>query len=259
MNRANLCQAGACRCGANPSCSSTQQCVANGTLATTGVGFDDQQDRLVLPAAAWPTSTTSWTFAAWVRLAADRNTFSAFFTLEQPAGHSVEYNELITAGDGTTLVLWDHRDQVAVTLGSMTVGTWYFAAVAIGANGAATTWFAPAGGTLARATGSVAIVDHVEMSYLGASNFAATEFIDGSMAMARLWNGVLSDAEIAAEFASASPARTSGLIGDWRLSAPATVTADSSGLSHTLAKDPGSTHSSVTGPSFTTAAFTCSP
>ncbi len=213
----------------------------------------------MLPSSAWPTSTTSWTFASWVRLNADRDTYSAFFTIEQPAGHSVEYNELITGADGTTLGLWDHRDQQAVTLGTMTIGTWYFAAISVGANGAATTWFGPMGGTLTRRTGTVAVVDHTEMSYLGASNFAATEFIDGSMALARLWNGGLSDAEVNAEFGSTSPVRTTGLLGDWRLSAASTVTADSSGLSHPLTKNFGSTHTTVTGPMISTGAFTCSP
>lgn len=201
-----------------------------------------------MPAAGWPTSTTSWTYATWLRLDSDRNTFSAFFTIEQPAGHSTEYNELITAADGTTLVLWDHRDQPALTLGTLTPGTWYFAVVSVGPSGAGSAWFGPQGGTLTKTTGTVAVVDHVEMSYLGASNFAFTEFIVGSMAMSRLWNGVLSDAEVAAEFASATPVRTAGLIGDWRLASVASVTADSSGLGHTLGKDFGSTHSNTSGP-----------
>lgn len=232
-------------CGPLPACTVPLLC---STSATTAVGFDDQQDRLVSPSGAWPASTSSWTFASWVRIAVDRNEYSAFFTIEQPAGHSVEYNELVTLADGTTLVFYDHVAGPAVTLGQLTVGTWYFAAVSVGPNGTLSTWLAPEGGTLVKQTGTAAVLDHIEMSYLGASNFAFTEFVNGSMTRSRLWNGVLSDAEIAAEFRSAAPVRTAGLIGDWRLSSAATAGVDSSGLSHTLTLDFGATHTNVNGP-----------
>jgi hypothetical protein len=245
--KADRCEAGTCRCGIATTCA-TSCSMGTGSVTTTAVSFNDQQDRLVVPSAAWPTSTTNWTFAAWVRLAADRNEFSAFFTLEQPAGHSTEYNELVTLADGTTLVLWDHANGAAITLGQLTVGTWYFAAVSVGPNGAATAWFAPQGGTLSKRTGTVAIVDHVEMSYVGASNFAFTEFIDGSMAMARLWNGVLTDAEVAAEFTALTPRRTTGLLAEWRLSSASTVGRDSSGLGHDLVLNGGATHGNTAGP-----------
>lgn len=259
--KADRCEAGACRCGQASSCSATQTCTTStANVNTTAISFDDQQDRLVVPNTAWPTSTTNWTFASWVRIAVDRNEYSAFFTIEQPAGHSTEYNELVTTGDGTTLVLWDHSTGAAITLGQLTVGTWYFAAVSVGPGGAASAWLAPQGGTLTKRTGTVAVVDHVEMSYVGASNFAFTEFINGSMAMARLWNGVLSDAEIQAEFASPTPMRTSGLIADWRLAATSSVGADSSGLAHDLILNAGATHGSTPGPVFTgTATRVCTP
>lgn len=259
--KADRCEAGACRCGLSASCGPAQQCTqATGTLTTTAVSFDDQQDRLVVPNTAWPASTTSWTFASWVRLAVDRDEYSAFFTIEQPAGHSTEYNELVTLGDGTTLTLWDHSTGAAITLGQLTVGTWYFAAVSVGPNGAASAWFAPQGGTLSKRTGTVAIVDHVEMSYLGASNFAFTEYVNGSMAMARLWNGVLTDAEVQAEFTSVTPVRTAGLIADWRLSSAASVGADSSGQGRDLILNGGATHGTTPGPTFTGAATrTCTP
>ncbi|MFT3711859.1 MAG: hypothetical protein QM817_29825 [Archangium sp.] len=259
--KADRCEAGNCRCGMAASCGPTQTCtLGTGAVPTTAVSFDDQQDRLVVPNTAWPTSTTNWTFAAWVRLAVDRNEYSAFFTIEQPAGHSTEYNELVTLSDGTTLVLWDHNNGTVLTLGQMTLGTWYFAAVSVGPNGSAQAWFAPEGGSLSKRTGTAAIVDHVEMSYVGASNFAFTEFVNGSMAMARLWNGVLTDAEVQSEFTSTTPVRTNGLIGDWRLRSAATVTQDSSGLGHNLTRDFGATHGDLAGPTFNGAATrTCTP
>ena len=203
---------------------------------------------MVVPSAAYPASTSSWTFASWVRIAVDRNEYSAFFTIEQPAGHSVEYNELVTLADGTTLVFWDHAHGAAATLGQLIVGTWYFVAVSVGPGGALSTYLGPAGGTLTRGSGTAAVLNHIEMSYLGASNFAFTEFINGSMAMSRLWNGVLTDPEILAEFRSTTPVRTAGLIGDWRLTSAATAGADSSGLAHHLTLDFGATHTNVPGP-----------
>lgn len=246
--KADRCESGSCRCGANAACGGSQRCASGGSATASAVGFNDSQDRLVVPASAYPTSTASWTFASWIRLAVDRNQYSAFFTIEQPAGHSVEYNELVTLADGTTLVFFDQANGAAVTLGSLTVGTWYFAAISMGPGGAVTTYLAPAGGTLTKRTGRAAVISHIEMSYIGSSNFTFTEYLNGSMAMSRLWNGVLTENEINAEFVSATPARAAGLIGDWRLASGSTAIADSSGLGHHLTANFGATHMTVTGP-----------
>jgi hypothetical protein len=218
-----------------------------GALGTTAVGFDDQQDRLVVPSTAFPASTSSWTFVSWVRIAVDRNEYTAFFTIETPVGHPTDSNELVTLQDGTTLVLFDHNG-AAATLGQLTVGTWYFAAVAVSPGGGLNAWLAPEGGSLTKVTGTVATLDHIEISYVGSSNFTFTEYLNGSMAMSRLWNGALTDAEIASEFTSTTPVRTAGLIGDWRLTSAATAGVDSSGLGHDLGVNFGATHTNVPGP-----------
>ncbi len=254
--RANACVDGACRCGTLPPCGAGQQCVSGAPLATTGVGFNDPQDRLVNPPAGFPASPSSWTFATWLRIAVDRNTYSAFFTIEQPVGHPFQSNELVTLPDGTTLVFFDPSGASA-TLGQLTVGTWYFAAISVGPGGALSTWLAPEGGNLNKVTGHAFVIDHIEISYVGSSNFTAVEYLNGSMALARLWNGVLSDAEILAEFHSATPRRTAGLIGDWRLTDAASAGVDSSGLGHNLGVNFGATHTTVTGPKVTGAASTC--
>lgn len=226
--------------------------VAN-QCTSTAVGFDDQQDRLEVPSGAWPASTSSWTFASWIRINVDRDQASAFFTIESPVGHSTEYNELTTDDDGTTLTFWDHENGAAITLGTLTPGTWYFVAVSVGPGGALKTYLSNTSGTLTKKTGTAAVLSHIEMSFIGASNFKFQEYINGAMTRARLWNGVLSDLEINAEFASAVPVRTSGLIGDWRLTSAATeadVVVDSSGLDNHLglANVYGAAHQTVTGP-----------
>lgn len=195
--------------------------------------LDANADRL--QASGVPTSSASYSFACWVKVAVDRNDFSCVAALEDNAGS--QYNELITDGDGTTLAFYDHAGRV-VQIGVLTVGSWYFVAWTVGASGALSAYIAAEGASsLTKVTGTAATVTSPVRLELGGT-VNASEWLNGTLSRARLWNGVLSDAELDTEFhTEVGAAKTSGLIGDWlrpNALTLANVLTDYSGTTNTL-------------------------
>lgn len=201
--------------------------------AFNSVRYLGSSERLGVPTVS---PLAGWTFCCWARLATDRNTFTAIYSIQDTADHSTEYNEIITETDGTTLAFYDHITGSVATFGSMTVGTWYFiaASLASGTN-ALTCYFAAQGAaSLTKVTGTAAPISVNGASYLGSTAFPAAENLDGNLALAKLWNSVKTDAEMDLQFRSREPATISGLIGDWRLQTTDTQLVDVSGQGNDL-------------------------
>ena len=178
-----------------------------------------EQDVLQL---ATKTGTQSVTFTGWVKLSADRNTYSAIFTIEEGVGHSTAYNELITDGDGTTLVVYDTND-ICGTVGTLTQGTWHKVAWVV-SNGTFSAYFGTQGTTGVTQTvtnSSIANVSTVNYNGVGSSYYASSEWFNGCLSNVRVWNTELTKAEIEAEFTSDTPVKTENLLGAWL---PSTVT-----------------------------------
>ena len=70
----------------------------------------------------------------------------------------------------------------------------------------------------------------------------------GDLALFRVWDAVLSDAEVEAERTSATPARTAGLFAAWDMDSAASPGADSSGNGRTLTNGGGGSWEEVAGP-----------
>lgn len=93
-------------------------------LTGDGIRFDGAQDVVKLD----PVDSTGiqyLTFTGWAKISTDRNNYSTIFAIEDGAGHSTAYNEMITDSDGTTLSVYDHVTGDIANVQSMTVGTWY--------------------------------------------------------------------------------------------------------------------------------------
>lgn len=155
------------------------------------------------------------TMLCWARIVTDRNTYSAILTVEYGVNHSTEYNELVTDSDGTTLVMCDHGSLWA-TVGTMGVGTWRKVAMVITA-GHVDCYFGTEGtpGVTRTVNASIANVTSVDYQGVGASNYASAEWFNGRLSGVRVWNAALTEAEIEAEFTSATPVRTTDLLGAW--------------------------------------------
>jgi hypothetical protein len=172
-----------------------------------------EQDALML---ATQPNTNSVTFVGWARIVTDRNTFSSIFSIETGPGHSTEWNELITETDGTTLSVYDHVTGNVGTVGVMTVGVWYRVAIVFGPGTAWKSYFGTEGSApLTTQTGTKATISAVDYTGVGGTQFTSTEWFNGRLAHFRVWNAVLTDAEIEREFRSDTPIRTANLLGAW--------------------------------------------
>lgn len=180
-----------------------------------------------------PASPTAVTFCGWAKRIVDRNNYSAIFTLEYPAGHSTEQNEIITDSDGTTLKFYDHSGGFRFTLGTLTANTWFFIAAAIG-NGTVTTYFGTETGALSKVTNVKTNITDSEEVTMGASVFHDDEFFNGEMARCRIWDAVLSEEEIYRERISEFASRQANLLGDWPLKNTTDFKNDYSGNSNSL-------------------------
>jgi hypothetical protein len=175
--------------------------------------IDGEQDALQL---ATRPNVSNITFAGWARIAVDRNTYSSVFSIETGPGHSTEWNEVITDTDGTTLKVFDHITGDCGTVGVMTVGVWYRVAISITSSGTYSAYFGPEGSSaLTKTTGSLTNISANDYTGLGGTQFTSTEWFNGRLAGARVWNAVLSDAEIEREFKSYTPVRTANILGAW--------------------------------------------
>lgn len=179
-----------------------------------------EQDVLQL---ATRTSAYPATFIGWVKMRADRNAYSAIFTIEEGAGHSTSYNELITDSDGTTLVVYDTND-ICGTVGTLTQDVWYKLAWVVG-NGTFSVYWGTEGtaGLTLATSGSIQNVTTVDYNGIGSSNYASSEWFNGCFSGVRVWTDTLTKEEIEAEFTSATPVKTTNLLGAWL---PPTVTVD---------------------------------
>lgn len=199
-----------------------------------GVRYDASADSLHYATVANLPSAATHSFCCWLRLQADRNDFSCLFYLN---GNNADGEIFLsTATDGVTMELTDSA--TALNLGALSVGTWYFLAYQRTNTARAAFLGTEAGGSLTKV--SNAETKNRNTAY-GASgriqlgNDIYTEWVNGDLAYARVWSGVaLSDAEMDAEWKSATPVRTSNLWADYPLAAAASATTDASGNGRTL-------------------------
>ena len=157
---------------------------------------------------------TMRSLCCWGKIAVDRNAFSTFLGLDDNASEDAA---LQTLADGTTLSWWESSGAGTVNAGPLTVGTWYFMAVAL--NGATGTiyWRALGAGSWSTAalSGSDASITANALR-IGESGVGG-EWLNGAVENVKLWLGAaLSQAELDAEYALPShvfPARTANLAG----------------------------------------------
>ena len=183
-------------------------------LTGDALRMDGAQDVMRLDYAD-STGVLYCTVTCWAKISVDRNDYSTIFAIEDGAGHSTAYNELITDADGTTLSIYDHVTGDISNVQAMTVGTWY----ALGFKITASTWKSYVGTegftSLTTGTGSLTNILFNDMFGVGSTTFTATESLNGQIAMFRVWSAALSDAEVKAELQSSRPVRINDLVGAW--------------------------------------------
>lgn len=174
--------------------------------------MDGPQDVMKLDPAVSNGVLYPITLTCWAYISVDRNNYSTIFAVEDGAGHSVKYNELITDTDGTTLSVYDDVTGDIANVVSMATGTWYAIAFKI-TNGAWKSYHGTEGFTaLTTQTGALTNIAFNDLTGIGSTTFTATETWNGRFAMYRVWNADLTDAEIAAELRSSERIVSAGLL-----------------------------------------------
>lgn len=178
------------------------------------VGFDAHADRLLNTSGSVPANNAAYTVTLWVKpqTGASGNPESLFYSSGSGSAYALALNSgvptILDVGGGFVS---------RVTLGSaLSDGTWYFLAMRI--NGLT--------GTLSRGQENLA-VSHASNTItaqsasfqiaVGGSLFGTAMYPRAHMAFVRVWNAILSDAEIEAERQATSASRTANLTAEWPL------------------------------------------
>jgi hypothetical protein len=179
---------------------------------------DQATDRVSYTASPPPAPATAFTVCFWARLRVDRDDFSTMLRLHSSSGGSTTVN-LATGSSGTTPVVVSPGNTGGIVgADALAVDTWRMIAVTIAGTGATggKIYTKSIGGSTNVVTGQVsggATPDGITL--FGRSVGDATEWFNGGLAYVRIWSAVLSQAEIEAEWASATIVRTSGVWANW--------------------------------------------
>lgn len=179
-----------------------------------------------------------FTATCWAYISVSRATYSALWSLSIPAGYPNPRTECTTSSDGTTLTVVDSAP-ILVGAFANTVGTWFRLGVVI--NGAScTVYCAPVGSALTSASsGSFAPNSAPTFLSIGTEASGAAAFFNGRIAAFKMWQAVLTLAEVTAELAQFAPVRAGNLLRYHPFHVA--ETADYSGNGNTLAGGTGAT------------------
>lgn len=212
------------------------------------VQLDAAADRLAWSGAGLPAPAAGMTLTMWVRVDVDLDANSTFARLSASASTLVTF---ATDGTGTGGPAHFTASGSAQLVGDMgALATWVPVATTRSADGATARVFRRVGGVGATQADSGAITGVTgapdQICIGGRLTTDAGEWLSGSVAHVRLWSAELTQAEIEAEWASATPVRSAQLVADWPLATASDLT-DTVG-SRTLAVQSGGDLSTVTGP-----------
>ncbi|WP_433235496.1 LamG-like jellyroll fold domain-containing protein [Streptosporangium sp. CA-135522] len=178
---------------------------------------------------------SAFTVACWVKIAANRASFTTPWAIDNGAS---DYFVLQTSESGVDMAVWDDAG-LAQIVRQMTVGTWYYIAIAVnGVDGTTTTRAADdtafdSGGWTAQSSNLNAATLRIGDSPFGG------EWINGAVAAFKFWTVALTQAELEAECRQYMPVRTENLRAWYPLLRP--ETADYSGRASTLSGGTGAT------------------
>ncbi|MBV9919992.1 MAG: hypothetical protein JOY78_03930 [Pseudonocardia sp.] len=205
---------------ANNQGGSSAESVASNAVTpyTSSIGFDQTQDRLLYSTIAPP---STFTITMWVYLTTDRGTWSTFLQLRDSGDATVA--ELAAGSSGHSGPLyWDGSGDLVGTT-DFTVGAWRKIAITrTGSSGKL--YSATPTGTTELISGTVNTATPSSLTLGSRGPFDGSQFWNGRIACVRVWSAVLSQAEIEAEWPSATPVRTSNLWANWRMAGTSDLT-----------------------------------
>lgn len=177
----------------------------------------------------------AFTVTCWMYLSANTGSWATAWSIDAGSG---DVDLVQTDSDGVSLNFYSDGDSTAID--TLTVGTWYFVAVArsgtggtayIRAEGAPALQTAPIDGASSGATFTTL--------RLGESPFSG-EWLNGRLAAVKVWTAQLNQTEVEAEAATYDAVRTTNLYGAW-FRPDVALSQDYSGNGNTLSGGSGAT------------------
>jgi hypothetical protein len=182
------------------------------------IRFDAAADRLSYSAVAPP---ATFTITAWAYLSVDQDAISTICRLWDGASGNVALCR--TTADGTSGPTYFSPAGTITNATNFVVDEWRKVAITRTGSTGETLVATPAGATEVDAgtadTGTIAGV-----TLAGRHPGAAGEWWNGRLAYVRIWSAVLTQSEIEAEWASATPVRTADLFANWPLATSTDLT-----------------------------------
>jgi concanavalin A-like lectin/glucanase superfamily protein/Big-like domain-containing protein len=190
------------------------------------VRFDASTDELVRTTNLPP--VTSFTMMGWFRLASDSQSYMAFLGLGHPTSSNA-YLLMMCCGNGwRQLMVWTGAQFVQGP--TLALNTWYHLALTVAGSGPGQVKAYLNGVLVMTLDGNPAVT----ADRFSIGNDSHHDWFDGSAAAIKVYDTVLTAAEIAAEMAVVTPVRTAGLNGWYPLQSAATAASDGSGNGQTL-------------------------
>lgn len=176
----------------------------------------------------------TFTVTFWAYLAADRNYYTTFVSIDSASS----YTQFATALDGVTPQVYNSVSGSTVATSAMTLNTWYaMAFVQDGGAGTGTLYWGTNPAALSSVTSSAGAHTPTHFRIGGFRNTG--EWLNGRIAAVKLWNSVLTAAQVATELQSYDPVISADLIRVHKLQQPETT--DYSGHGYVLAGGTGAT------------------
>jgi hypothetical protein len=185
----------------------------------TAVRFDAAADRLSYSAVAPP---ATFTITAWIYISVNRVDFSTVARLWTSGGATVA--TWATGSNGAAGPNYNSTSGSVASAGNLTAGQWQKVAISRTGSTGRILGAPGGGGTTEVVSGTVATSTPAGITIGGRGPSDATEWWNGRISQFRVWDSVLTQAQIEAEWNSPTPVITSGLWANWPLSTATDLT-----------------------------------
>lgn len=194
------------------------------------VRFDAATDRISYTATN-PPSTTAFTITAWAMVVTDTDSNATIARLHASTGGST-IATWATGSDGLSGPNYFTTSGSISNATNFAAGSWRKVAIcATGTSGKS--YVATVGGGTEVDSGTIATGQPTGITLGGRAVGDGTEWFNGRLAYVRVWSVELTQSEIEAEWASATPVKTANLWADWPLTVHTDLT-DHSGNGRNL-------------------------
>jgi hypothetical protein len=180
---------------------------------------DAATDRVTVASAP---AMTAITIGGWARIeAASASSFNPIARFHTLSGDATSWIVGFKGTNGRTPSVYSPGNTTGISAAEQSLSTYVYVAATLSGT-AAQLLYGNTPGSLTKVTGTVAASGTPDrIALFGRSAADGSEWLDGILAYMRVWTAVLSDSEIAAESASATPVRTANAWSNWAFAAAA--------------------------------------